>query len=94
MKLKAYVVFPGIDPYEMGCSLVYARNRNEARMYGISDCPWEVPYIQMRATRVPSFDEFAQGHDPYSIVTNDELPANVPKFYNNEEVENLIWNPQ
>lgn len=84
-KLKAYVVFPGTDPCDMGCSLVYAYKASHARLMGVYDCPWEVDYIEMRARRRPDFDKWAIGDKPYIITDNSELPNGASPFYGNSE---------
>jgi len=73
--LKAYNTYPGNDPYDEGCILVFARNKNEARMIGYKKGPWlGNDYIDMTARRVPSFDECATGDIPYFEDTNKNLP--------------------
>ncbi len=73
--LKAYNTYPGEDPFEDGCILVFANNRNEARLIGYRSGPWmEVTYLEMSATRVKKFDKYVSQTQPYFEDTNDNLP--------------------
>ena len=80
--LKAYNVFPGKDPFDEGCILVFAETRNKARLVGLNG-PWlHTDYLTMSARRVKRFDKYAEGERPYYYETNDELPE--PFFYEGE----------
>lgn len=81
--VKAYVVYPGTDTMEMGCALIYAYSRNQAKMIGMDDCPWDIEYLEISARRVKHMDEYALSNQPHIISSNDELPEGV-EFYDNE----------
>lgn len=80
--LKAYNVYPGNDPFDEGCILVFADRRNKARLMGHHQGPWCVPYIEMSAKRVKNFDKHAIGNEPYFVESNEDLPE--PFFYEGE----------
>jgi hypothetical protein len=84
MTLKAYSVFPGDNPRDMGCLLVWAETRNQARMIGLSECPIiDIQYIDMRAWRVKALDGHAVETFPHCIWSNSELLDGV-EFYDDE----------
>lgn len=85
-KLKAYVVYPGDYPAEMGCALIFAYNRNEAKVMGMRDCDWNVEYIELKTRRVLHMDEHAP-NSPTVIHTNDELPEGVDYYADEIEYE-------
>lgn len=62
--VKAYVVYPGTDTMEMGCALIYAYSRNQAKMIGMDDCPWDIEYLEISARRVKHMDEYALSNQP------------------------------
>ena len=75
MALKAYMVYPGKDPYDEGCILCYAHSRNQARTIGYTKGPWvAIDYLETNARRVVWFDRWARGNEPYYHDTNDGLP--------------------
>lgn len=79
--IKAYMVFPGITPSDMGCTLIYAYTVTQARVMGLADCPLpDVKYIDIKARRVYGFDKYALSNDPYIVSSNDQLPEGV-EFY-------------
>ena len=81
--MKAYMVWPGTaHDFSDGCLLVFAHNRNEARMFAYVNGPWgfEYGYIDFSAIRRPAFDQYAKGDKPHAIETNDGLPDGVT-FY-------------
>ena len=85
MKLKAYSVYPGSDPQELGCCLVFAVSRNQAKMKAylhIHDL-WLYEYIDFVALRVPAWDQYAKpdATEAYIIHQNDELPEGAMRFY-------------
>ena len=85
--MKAFCVYPAPDPIEDGCCLVFAHNRNQERWYGLQGVPWFADYIDMRAYRVPNFDQYIiPGLAPYVITTNDELPDGAIEFFTECEV--------
>lgn len=67
MKLKAYMVY-GDGNYHECCDLIYAHNRQEARVcgYGNSGACEGFEFIEIRANRNKAADEFAEGDLPYS----------------------------
>ena len=74
MTNKAYVVYPGNDPYDDGCVLVFAENRNKARSFTMTYGPWVGnTYLEMNARRVKQFDQYATDK-PKIYDTNDGLP--------------------
>jgi hypothetical protein len=89
--LKAYDVHPYPDQYDCGCVLVYANNRDEARMYVAKKGPFDEPFTGLRAVRAPAFDKYSAGDKTYSVETNDGLPE---PFYRDDlfdfELENAI----
>ena len=80
--LKAYNVYPGNNPFDYGCILVFAETRNKARTIGWHQGPWFSEYMEMSARRVKRFDKYTIGVEPYIIESNDELPE--PFFYEGE----------
>jgi hypothetical protein len=79
--MKAYNVYPGENPYESGCLLVYASSRNIGRSMAFRKGPWnEYDYIDFRAIRANRFDDLFRATGCYYIENNDELPDGV-KFY-------------
>lgn len=72
--LRAYDVHPYPDSYDCGCVLVYAHNRDEARIYVTKKGPFDDPFAELRAIRVSSFDKYAEGDIVYSVETNEGLP--------------------
>jgi len=84
--MKAWMVHPGKDPYDDGCVLVYAPNRNDARLLAFRYGPWyEFDYIEFRAIRKKQYDKFKHTGNPV-IETNDELPKDAPPFFTNYEI--------
>ena len=74
--MKAYIVFDE-DPY-WGCVLVYAENRNKAKMASYNKLfKWD--YIDMTALRRPDYDKYYNGNPV--IETNGDLPNDAPEFY-------------
>ena len=84
-RLRAWSVFCG-EQYD-GCLLVFAASRNEAKNIGYKKGPygWD-EYIYLRAIRAPKHDIYANGSNPYIVVTNDELPDGAEPFYSDEEI--------
>ena len=82
MALKAYIVYPGDNPHDEGCILVFTENRHKARLRGALQGPWCVPYMEMNARRAKDFDKQAKGNVTYHVETNDELDE--PFFTNGE----------
>lgn len=82
--LVAFMVYPGESPRN-GCLLVYAENRNQARQFAATKGPFMEDYIEMRARRVPSFDQYSHGTGlPFCFETNDDLPPGAPEFYDDQ----------
>jgi hypothetical protein len=81
MGLKAFMVYPGDNPYDEGCILCYANTRNQARTIGCTKGPWTGGiYMETNARRVAGFDRWAEGDEPFFHDTNDGLPE--PFFTN------------
>ena len=72
--LKAYVVFVGDSPLDEGCVLVFAYNRNAARLMAYHKGPWSVDYIEIKARRIKWFDKYIKDDIPKLFETNDDLP--------------------
>jgi len=69
--MKAYNIFPGDSPYDEGCLLVFAENRNQAKLIGMKACFWPgVTYVEMSARRVKNFDKHIKGG--YTILRRNE----------------------
>ena len=84
--LKAFMSYPGKNPHDDGCLLIYAENRNQARMIAHRKGPWWADYIEIRAIRSHRMDKYAMGDTPYIIETNQELPKGAA-FYLEEETD-------
>lgn len=79
---KCFVVFEAPSPWEMGCVLVWAKDAQQARSFGVSLLGF-VEYIQVRARREPRLDP----HCPegrYFAIRNADLPAKVEPFFAEE----------
>lgn len=85
MIAKAYIVYPGDNPIDEGCQLVFAENRNQARQYGLRY--WQADYVNMRANRRPEYDQWmpANAELPFAYETNEDLPEGCPAFYLEKE---------
>lgn len=82
--MKAYRVFPGPSP-DLGCALVYAGSRNEARALGWRTCPLpDNEYIYFNARREPEYDQWYTPGGPRVIELNSELPDGAPPFFDEE----------
>ncbi len=83
--LKAYSVYPGNDPRDMGCQLVFAPNRNKARMeaFPVLSSFWEIDYIDITAVRAPAWDIYVRidTDKAYHLDENRELSEGAPEFY-------------
>lgn len=82
MTLKAYIAHPRESPHDLGCVLVYAPSRNDARWLACKYGPWlgtDAPYIEMRARRRPEMDGYAGQCGPV-VETNADLPDGVTFF--------------
>jgi hypothetical protein len=76
------MVHPGKDPFDDGCVLVYASDRNKAKSLGFKKGPWiEFDYLDFRAVRKPVYDNLFKASGKYLIETNDELPEGAPPFF-------------
>lgn len=85
-ELKAWHVWQG-DPWD-GSLLVFAYTRNQARLRGFMDGPWEWDeYVHTRSIRAKDWDEHA---DRVRVIeTNDDLPEGAKPFYDDDET----WPP-
>lgn len=82
--IKAYMVYPGDNPFNEGCFLIYARKRNDARLIGFRNWPSHGPdYIDFRAIRKKNYDKFYRPGNMI-IEENRELPDGAPPFYTEE----------
>ena len=65
--MKAFIVY-GVDNYHECADLIYAHNRQEAKVYGFSsgEACEGFDFIQIRANRRKEADKFANGDIPYS----------------------------
>ncbi len=71
---RAYMVYPGNDPFDDGCVLVFAENRNKARSFAVLSGPWiGIHYLEMNGRRMKRFDQYAPS-EPKIYDTNDGLP--------------------
>jgi len=78
--MKAYCVYPDVNPNVQGCVLIYAPTRNDAKYLGFKLGPWfGSEYIDFRAIRKPDFDQYYEIGKTL-IETNDELPEGVEFF--------------
>lgn len=84
-QLKAYMVHPGQFSDDAGCMLVFAKSRNDAKMYAF-ECGWweEWEYIEFRAIRKPEYDKYSD-QCGMSVETNAGLPEGAPPFYDDEK---------
>jgi len=82
--MKAYKVFPAPDVFYKGCTLVWAESAGKAKSEMLS--LYEEEYIQLRARRVPEYDQ----HRPEGknkALTNGDLPDDAPPFYDDYLIE-------
>jgi hypothetical protein len=80
--MKAYMVHPGILPFDPGCVLVYAISRGKAKSRVMQSGPFMFPlYTDLRAVRKPIYDKFWEYMTDDIIETNSELPCFVPAFF-------------
>ena len=71
---KAYMVYPGVSPFDDGCVLTFAESRNKARSFTMTYGPWiGNTYLEMNAKRARRFDKYAPSK-PKIYDTNDGLP--------------------
>lgn len=95
MTLKAYSAYLGCCP-ELGKQLVWAESRDKAKYHSwlvVSDVWPGEQYIDMRAVRVPGYDQYAEhvkaakaakgdrALSAFHIDTNSELPEGAMSFY-------------
>ena len=79
---KAYMVFPGDDPFDQGCVLTFAESRNKAKSFTMIYGPWMgITYLEMNARRIKRFDKHSPVNGPKIFETNEELPE---PFFNDE----------
>lgn len=89
-KLKAYMAYrhktvPACD----GCLLVFAPTPGKAKQTFIKDWPLldYIEFCEVRVVRRPQWDEWAEGEEPYSAITNNDLHPFAPAFYDDSEYE-------
>lgn len=85
MKLKAYIVFPGRDPADEGCLLVFAPTRGKAKNFAWGYGFWDSDYVDYNAWRRQSWDKWAVKDEMHCMETNEDLPDGAPKFYDDED---------
>lgn len=82
MKLKAYCVYPGKDPADEGCLLVFAPTRGKACNFALHDWPgFYLEFIDFTAVRRQAWDKYAVKDTIHSINDNADLPDGAPEFY-------------
>jgi hypothetical protein len=85
MKLKAYCVYPGRDPADEGCLLVFAPTRGKARGFALRNWPGlYLEFTDFKAVRRQTWDKYAIKDGIHLIMDNSGLPNGAPKFYDEE----------
>lgn len=79
-EFKAYMTFDRHNGPEDGCLLVFARNRNQAKRFGMTVPFGDIDYIDVCAIRKPEFDDLAKTMNLRVIETNLQLPEDRPFF--------------
>jgi len=83
--MKAWCIFIGHSPHDDGAVLVYAHTRNDAKMIAFDQGPWTgCDYIDLRAWRMPKFDEHYNSTYGNYFERNEDLPKLSPKFFDDE----------
>jgi hypothetical protein len=84
--MKAWLVYPGETPNDEGCVLVYAPNKGKAKNIACKKGPWTAAdYIDFRARRVPSMDQYHRPGYPDLIERNEDLNPRAPYFFYERE---------
>ena len=82
--MKAYQV-DSSDPWETGTCIVWAKNRNKAKMVGLKAlCNDNYEYLELRAVRLPQYDDLFVVET--LIENNEDLPDGAELFFSADEL--------